>query len=576
MLFISLLFGFSGNAKAVVRSTCTWTGAVSSDWALAGNWDCGHAPLADEDVIIPDVTRDPVYLTSPILNSITINLGGALFLQPYTSPDARTWTIDGTLYADTGDWGIVYINSEDTTGTWVVNVSSTGNITNQNTGGLIIQSPCNIAGSVYFPLGGFTMDRSGTHTGSFQGVEMYLGRGGTTGQTINFNIGSQLNVNKLFITEANVNINGIYGTFSTPLTGSKLSLANSSSFNNFNVTVKSSASVTNMPETTEIFDKGRLVLESETSTYSMPKLSLNGGILENQVILSITNQLDWSGGGFAGAGTTNVISGAAYTIRTGAHTIDEQTLVNNTTANWTGGNITLSNGAVFENNSIFNANATTLMTGGTTESFINNSSFFKNTNTTTTTINTPFTNNGTVEVIAGSLVFQQGIETGEDSVIDLGGSTFDPGDTLTLGSDDSLVGSGTLSASLVNGGTVSPGNSTGIITIDGDYTQEAGGTLVIELGGTSPGTGYDQLVVTGTATMGGTLDVSLLPEFTPEIGQVFYIITHNVGNFDFDTVNLQTLPGGLKLEIAYSDPDVTLTVVEGGDNFTIFLPLIVR
>jgi hypothetical protein len=36
------------------------------------------------------------------------------------------------------------------------------------------------------------------------------------------------------------------------------------------------------------------------------------------------------------------------------------------------------------------------------------------------------------------------------------------------------------------------------------------------------------------------------------------------------------LPGGLKLEIANSDPDVTLTVVEGGDDFSTSLPLIIR
>ena len=250
-------------------------------------------------------------------------------------------------------------------------------------------------------------------------------------------------------------------------------------------------------------------------------------------------------------------------------------MVNTGTVNWNGGNITLSNGANFQNDGIFNANATTTLAGGDMDRFTNNGSFFKKTAATTTTVNIPFTNNGTVEVAAGSLVFLRDIDNGENAVIDLAGGSLDPGDTLTLGSDDSLVGSGTLSANLVNGGTVSPGASPGKITVDGDYTQNEGGTLDIQLGGTTAETGYDQLVVTGTATMEGTLNVSLINDFTPQVGQEFSIITHTTGTGEFDTVNLPTLTGGLSLEIAFSDPEVTLTVVNGG-GYTIFLPLILR
>lgn len=138
-----------------------------------------------------------------------------------------------------------------------------------------------------------------------------------------------------------------------------------------------------------------------------------------------------------------------------------------------------------------------------------------------------------------------------------------------------LVDSGTLAANLVNGGTISPGVSPGLITVDGDYTQQETGLLIIELGGTTAGTEYDQLVVTGTATMHGTLTVTVLPGFTPQVGDTFFIIDHVTGTGTFDTVSLPPLDGGLEMEIDFSDDGVTLTVVEG-DTFSIYLPLIVK
>jgi len=260
-------------------------------------------------------------------------------------------------------------------------------------------------------------------------------------------------------------------------------------------------------------------------------------------------------------------------------TIDRQPLVLDGTCNWNNYNITLSGGAWITNNGTFNANATTTMTGGEMEVFTNNGSFIKNTAGTTTTMNIPFTNNGTVDVVAGSLVFPQGMDNGEDAVIDLGGGTLDPGDTLNLESGDSLIGSGTLAANLVNEGTVSPGNSAGIITVQGNYENLNSGVLQIELGGTTPGTGHDQLVVTGTATMlYGTLNVTLEPGYTPQEGDTFVIIEHTTGTgtFEYGTVTLPDLPGGLELEINFSDPGVTLTVVNTSTDSFIFLPMIVR
>ncbi len=105
----------------------------------------------------------------------------------------------------------------------------------------------------------------------------------------------------------------------------------------------------------------------------------------------------------------------------------------------------------------------------------------------------------------------------------------------------------------MSSGTVSPGNSAGGITVDGDFTQQVDGVLEIQLGGTTAGTGHDQLIVDRLATMQGILNISLLPGFTPQLGDTFFIIDHTTGTGTFETVNLPTLSGGLKLEIAYAD-----------------------
>jgi hypothetical protein len=92
-------------------------------------------------------------------------------------------------------------------------------------------------------------------------------------------------------------------------------------------------------------------------------------------------------------------------------------------------------------------------------------------------------------------------------------------------------GTGTVNGNLkVVDGIVKPGNSPGVLTINGNYDQETGGTLAIEIdrGGNGPiacdGPGcYSQLVVSGDITLAnGMLDVTL--DAAPVAGDLFGII----------------------------------------------------
>ncbi len=93
--------------------------------------------------------------------------------------------------------------------------------------------------------------------------------------------------------------------------------------------------------------------------------------------------------------------------------------------------------------------------------------------------------------------------------------------TLTGGS---LSGTGTVAEGLgVKGGTVAPGPH-GKLTVAGSYIQE-GGMLAFGISGPTPGSGFDQLLVGGSATLGGALSVTDEGGFVPTLGQTFKIIS---------------------------------------------------
>ena len=570
----------SGHSRSVQAEgvTCTWEGSKSIDWNDLDNWSCSdgtsHVPITTDNVVIPVTSNDPVYsaVFGFDLNAIEIQADATLKIaNAYNIHlDAMTWQIDGTLwFKPTDTWLDMEINSDYRDG--VVNIGSSGDLDLDCEGGALrIYSTFNNAGMVesLASAQGIALMGSGVHTGEFADLPVLQLAAVDPEAEFVFQLDSVLTLNLLNVTSGHA---FIYGSYQPWGTSTRLNIDASNRTYPPSVTIEST-SVT-MPEYTMIYSGSTLAVRSPLS---MPRLFL-AGTLNNTSSIDVTGSFYWLSGGFTGDGTTTVQASATSTINLNSTaTMDAQTLTLASTTNWDGNNITLSNNAEMINNETFNANGTTTMTGVTGESFVNNGSFLKKTVDTTTTMNIPFINDGTVDIVAGSLIFQQGMDNGANAVVDLGGGTLDPGDELIIDSDDSLIGSGTLAANLVNEGTVSPGNSAGIITVQGDYSNLNSGLLQIELGGTTAGTEHDQLVVTGTATMNGTLTVTLLPGFLPELGETFFIIDHTIGTLTFDTVNLPNLAGGLKLEADFSNDGVTLTVVRASADTFIFLPMILR
>ena len=110
-------------------------------------------------------------------------------------------------------------------------------------------------------------------------------------------------------------------------------------------------------------------------------------------------------------------------------------------------------------------------------------------------------------------------------------------------------------------GTYSPGNSPAITNLsNGEFSSAS--SLLIELGGTQPGTQYDRVVDSSSlALLGGTLNVALYNGFVPSYGNSFEILQYGQHSGDFGAVNYPALSGGLSWERTTSATAMTITVV---------------
>jgi hypothetical protein len=124
----------------------------------------------------------------------------------------------------------------------------------------------------------------------------------------------------------------------------------------------------------------------------------------------------------------------------------------------------------------------------------------------------------------------------------------------------SLFSSGTITGNLVSSGIVTPGSATKTGTLNdvGVYTQNAGGSLNIDIAGTTASSQYDVLKAT-TAVLGGTLN--LTTGFTPTVGSTFKILSSTSDTGTFATVNGLSINSTEAYTVTYQPTDVLLTVV---------------
>jgi outer membrane autotransporter protein len=99
-----------------------------------------------------------------------------------------------------------------------------------------------------------------------------------------------------------------------------------------------------------------------------------------------------------------------------------------------------------------------------------------------------------------------------------GGTTVEEGQLVVAST--AALGDGGMA---MNGGDLSTGNGNHVINVEKDYSQSAGATLSLGIGGTALSE-FDHMLVGGTVSLGGTLQLTSLNSFTPTIGNDFTLI----------------------------------------------------
>jgi hypothetical protein len=211
-------------------------------------------------------------------------------------------------------------------------------------------------------------------------------------------------------------------------------------------------------------------------------------------------------------------------------------LYNHGTINWSSGNLLASKGFYQAANSTLNITGDGCLAhdsaaGGTAEI----QGKVRKSSNGISVFALPVNNRGHIEAAGGILDFANGFKQFGGTTLLNGGSIGSKATLQYLGGR--LAGSGTVQGSVNNqGATVAPGHSPGIIVVNGGYVQAANGILQMEIGGTTPGTGYDQLQVNGSATLDGTLDMIQYANFVPVAGNSFQLLKYLSVSGDFATV----------------------------------------
>jgi autotransporter-associated beta strand protein len=183
----------------------------------------------------------------------------------------------------------------------------------------------------------------------------------------------------------------------------------------------------------------------------------------------------------------------------------------------------------------------------------------------------PLTNSGLInghgEIRASALTNTGSLNVGGGdmnvlgSVVNSGAVRVQAGRTIYFFSNVSGPGSYTGPGTTVFLAQFSPGSSPASVTFEGNVEFSSGSSLQIELGGAAPGTQYDQVHVAGQLALDGSLDVSLINDFLPGLGDSFDLINWGALSGSFDSISLPSLGTGLSWDTTQIYSAGLITVV---------------
>jgi hypothetical protein len=298
--------------------------------------------------------------------------------------------------------------------------------------------------------------------------------------------------------------------------------------------------VTNAP----VILNGGTVVFNGTGTVAPPSLTLSSGSLLGSMTITVSGLITWTGSttvGSAGSSLLVIANGGLTISGVAAKAFSGGTILNNATATWSTAQIVAINNAVFSNAPSalldLQGDGIVFATFTGTPAVINAGTLRKSAGSGTTSINISCINFGSVEANTGTLALNTFTQSSGQTTLNGGAYNFANTAQLLGGT---LQGSGTITGSVSNNAVISPGSSRGLISMTGNYSEGPNAHLVMELGGTTAGSGYDELSVGGKATLRGSLDVSFINGFVPGPGNVFTALVCNTRSGVFGTLNTPT------------------------------------
>lgn len=127
------------------------------------------------------------------------------------------------------------------------------------------------------------------------------------------------------------------------------------------------------------------------------------------------------------------------------------------------------------------------------------------------------------------------------------------------------AGAYTGTGSLFFEGDLNPGNSPGLVGIEGDMSLGINSRTILEIAGLDRGSQYDAFDIGGDLWLDGVLEAALYAPgdglFTPQLGDSFDLFMADTITGNFDMLTLATLGGGLDWQLEMLPDAIGLTDV---------------
>ena len=497
---------FTGAGRVLFSGIITASAAttVDSNLNFSGTLNGSGAVTANGDLIFTGKMESGASLTAigavTLFGGVEVNSGSVLNLGDGAGPDAvssTTWLTGSILMRSPST-----INNRSDS---VINATANNQLFT-NTSGT-----------------GFTFNNEGTFNQNGTGTT-------TIGITLNNSGLVQVNSGTLLITGSSSTNTGdfVIASGATLNLGGTMNLNAGSTFTGAGTTVFGGLPVNvNVATTVDC----NLNITAGTVTGSGP-LTVNGD-------LTFTAQM---------AGGVNVTATGDVTLNGGGREINEGSVLNlgdgagpdaGSTTTWSSGGILMRSPSTLNNrsDSVINATANEQLftkTSGLGFNFNNEGTFNQN-GTGTTTIGIPFNSSGTVNVNSGTLLITNSYTQTAGALVLNGGSVSRSGGNFTI-TGGKIQGGGTITGGVsATGGMViiepGIGSTTGTLAITGNLTLTSGSKLSFDIGGTTPGTGHDQITEAGSSAFArsGLLLIALFQGFENSIqaANTFNLVSSN-------------------------------------------------